>query len=225
MSISPSKKKYGNFKQTGWLFYALIACKLCYAQTDTTKQTKKSCENYYAPWHRTINDTAKWNVSKFGHYFSVGFGSGYDNGLAGLSLGASYSLAYKSHIVNMSYNYGGILGQGTTLTPSYNTKSIAILIGESIRLRHLLVSFSVGISSTNMYVYDPSYYIYSVRSGIIYSTAGGISFPIELKAFYLARNGIGVGFHVCENIVTTPKYSPFYACLSVVTGFWNKHKK
>jgi hypothetical protein len=93
-----------------------------------------------------------------------------------------------------------------------------------------MVSLSVGIASSYVSIYDASLYKRFISSGVIYITGisspyRAISFPVELKAFYLARNGIGIGIHISENIVTNPKYSPFCACLSIVTGFWNKHKK
>jgi hypothetical protein len=223
--------------------------KQSYAQSDSTKQAKKHLENYYAPWHQTINDTSKWNVSKFGHYFSIGMGYPHDYrfggieplkyiigthpnsyiGSGGYALLSSYSLAYKSHLVSFTggYNYAGGYNSAEA---GYLANYYACLVGESIRFKHLMVSLSAGIASSVVTVVDEAVYKYLVHSGVVYSNATypkerGISFPIELKAFYLARNGIGVGIHISENIVTTPKYSPFSTCLSVVTGFWNKHKK
>ena len=176
-------------------------------------------------FHRTKKDTAKWNVSRFGHYVSVGIGPGQADGLGGLAIGASYSFAYKSHLVTFSYNYSGVADQGNSTNPTYSARSFGLLIGESVRYKHLFVSLSAGAAFTNMYVYDPSYDIYLVRSGIVYSTSGRITVPIELKFFYVARNGIGAGIHLTENIVSQPSYSPFSFCFSIVTGFWNKQKK
>ncbi len=230
-------------------FFLLIViasiAKQSFGQTDSTKQGKKSCENYYAPWHRTIKDTSKWNVSKFGHYFSVGMGyphdyrfggltpqsilgGGHDYGSGGIALLCSYSLAYKSHLLSLT-GAGGGAGAYNSAEAGYRANYYACLIGESLRFKNIIVSISAGIATASVFLYNPLL-IHSQNTFIIYTNAvypqeRAISFPVELKAFYLARNGIGVGVHISENIVPTPKYSPFYACLSIVTGFWNKHKK
>jgi len=194
--------------------------KQSYGQWDSTKQTKKSFENYYAPWHRTINDTAKWNVSKFGHYFSLGAGVQHDNIFGGFGILSSYSLAYKSHLLSVSYGGGG-QSVRTSAGSGYGGNSLSFLVGESVRFKHFMLSLSVGIASTYIWVIEPVFQKY----GFLYEKDRGITLPIEFKAFYLARNGIGIGLHITENIISPTKYSPFYFGGSLVFGKWNKRKK
>jgi hypothetical protein len=216
------------------------------AQTDSVKQTKKNCENYYAPWHQTINDTC--NVSKFGVYYSFGLGYPHDYkygglmplqnvistyrtvklnpyyGSGGLTKFADISFAYKSHMLSLT---AGNSFAGTYLSNAsgYSSNYLGILLGESVRFKHLMVSLSAGIASTNLYI--PGMTFYKTHNPIFgYPVADRVtSFPVELKAFYLASNFIGIGIHISENIVPIPKYSPFYAGLSIVLGFWNRRKK
>ena len=195
--------------------------KQSYGQSDSTKQGKKSCENFYAPWHRTINDTSKWNVSKFGHYLSVGEGVGNVNGLAGGSLMLSYSLAYKSHLFTLTHNEASHYVRPPSTAEHYLTEYNGLLFGESLRFKYGIISLSAGIASSTVN------YIYASNSPWNYTffEQWGISFPIELKALLLARNAVGIGIYVSENIVTTPKYSSFSFGGYLVFGYWNKHKK
>ncbi|MHB8258982.1 MAG: hypothetical protein ACYDCN_03035 [Bacteroidia bacterium] len=197
--------------------------KQSYAQTDSTKKTLNRFDNYYAPWHRTINDTSKWNVSKFGHYFSVGFGIESVNGIAGSSIIASYSLAYKSHLFSLIGNggAGGNLLLLNTNEPAYTLQNIGLLFGESLRYKHLILSLSAGIAHTSIFYFYGRF----VQGEEIYFVKSGISFPIELKALLLARNGVGIGIYISESIATTTKYSPFSFGGYLVFGKWNKHKK
>ncbi len=63
-----------------------------------------------------------------------------------------------------------------------------------------MVFLSAGIASTNIILVDPTLYKFGGNLGIIYERARCISFPIELKAFLLARNGVGIGIYISKNI-------------------------
>lgn len=206
----------------------LLLCLNCFlldaqTNTDSTKPAQKSCENYYAPFHLTIvpfhltlKDTAKKEtVSPFGHYFSVGIGRESDGTIAGGVVRLiSYSLAYKSHLFTVTRGDGGnIRGDAYYQQASY----IGLLLGETVRFKHFMVSLSKGIAFSHTLIIDS---IQGVRHIVEQRT---VSFPVELKAFLLARNGIGIGIHISENIVH--KYSSFYFGASIVFGKWNKPKK
>jgi len=178
-------------------------------------------DNRYGPVHQTIKDTTKRTVSDFGHYFSIGIGVANEYKSAGFCGMVSYSLAYKSHLFSVTAAQSEI-GLRNSADGGYKANYIGALVGESIRLKHILFSLSVGLACNDILIVDPSLYKYSVSSGVVYSNNYGISCPIELKAFFLTRGGLGIGLHLTENIVTTPKYSPFYVGVCVVLGKWNK---
>jgi hypothetical protein len=230
------------------LLLILIAsvAKQSYGQNDSTKQAK----NYYAPWNQTIKDTSKWNVSKFGIYLSSGFGYPHDYkygglmplqdiistyhitkfngyyGSGGVAKLSRFSFAYKSHLLSIT-NGQSYAGTYSPTPYSYSSSYYGLLVGESVRFKHLIISLSAGIAHTNLFIQGiPFYNTHTLIGDLFHHTYVDVftSFPIELKAFYLARNGIGVGVHISENIVPYPKYTPFSACVSVVFGFWNKPK-
>ena len=193
--------------------------KQSFGQSDSTKQGKKSCENYYAPWHETIRDTSCKTVLNYGHYLSIGFGGGNNYSIAGISFLASYSLAYKSHLFSLSYGHGNgwdIFGN----SPTYDANYLGLLVGESVRFKNLMLSISAGIAYSNISV-DTVNANFSHRN--IFNQQS-ISFPIEGKVFLHLYKEIGIGIYFSENIVTTIKYSPFSFGGSLVFGFWNKHK-
>jgi len=223
------------------IFLFLTLFRLVAQTTDSIKRHAIFPDNHYGPFHRTIKDTAQKTVTTFGHYFSIGTGIEHEYGYGGLGLLAvlgnskgyssngqvmlaSYSLAYKSHLLTVTGGFNEF-GMNNSYTSGYRTNYISCLIGESIRYKHLMVSLSVGIASTSNIIYDINLYKFGANNGVIYSTEDrNITIPVELKAFLLARNGVGIGIHLSENLNFPTKYSPFSACLSVVTGFWNKPK-
>ena len=211
-----------------------------YSSVDTTKHN--TFENRYDPFHRTIKDTVHKTISTFGHYFSVGLGAGHDykyggliplkyligpnsyRGTRGEEILASYSLAYKSHLLSIT---GGIGNSGlyTSAVSGYLSNYYGCLIGESIRFKHILISLSAGIASTFLFIQDLTYWKTNNPIGVYLTTSRVVSFPIELKTFLLARNGIGIGIHLSENIMPIPKYSPFSIGVCIVSGYWNKLPK
>ena len=186
-----------------------------------TKNFNPQFGNRYGPFHQTIKDTTKRTISTFGHYFSIGIGVANEYKSAGYCGMVSYSLAYKSHLFSVTAAQSEI-GLRNSADGGYKANYIGALVGESVRLKHVMLSLSVGLACNDIIIIDPSLYEYSVRSGVVYSNNHGISFPIELKAFFLTSGGLGIGLHLSENIVTTPKYSPFYFGVSLVFGKWNK---
>jgi hypothetical protein len=187
-----------------------------------TESLSTRLDNRYGPFHQTIKDTTKRTLSNFGHYFSVGLGSGNDYGIGGVISLISYSLAYKSLLFSLTRGGGGsIFVGGGDNSVYYNANYIGFLIGESVRFKHAMFSISAGIASSNIEVRYldinanvPNHYIDSVRTGIV-------SIPIEIKVFFLARKGIGIGLHLSKNLVSPAKFSPFCFGVSLVFGKWN----
>ena len=191
--------------------------------TPTTQNFNPQFDNRYGPFHQTIKDTIKRTVSDFGHYFSAGIGGGSDYGISGAISLLSYSMAYKSLLFSVTRGGGGtLLAGGADNSVFYRANYIGFLIGESVRFKHAMFSISAGIASSNIEVRYldrnatvANHYIDSVSTGVL-------SFPIELKVFLLARNGVGIGLHLSKNIVSPSKFSPFYFGISLVLGKWNK---
>jgi len=158
-------------------------------------------------------------VSKFGSYISIGLGGASAKGEVGLNKLASYSFAFKSHLLSLTamsagtFNFGGEDRQ-----PSIFTSYYGILIGESIRMENLFFSISTGVSHTDTSVKHPNPNATSSSNELSRYSKYGISYPIELKLFYVARNGVGFGLHASKN------FAPFYWGISIVFGKWNKSR-
>ena len=179
-------------------------------------------DNYYAPFHSKIKDTTHITVSKFGHYISFGIGSASDNNIGGEYVRVSYSLAYKSHVLSLTHlGYGLFSYGGSDRQPYVGGNYNGFLLGESIRAKNLFFSLSAGIANSNT---DLKYRSTdgSGYAGMTRFDRQGISFPIELKLFILARNGIGFGFDISQNIISPTNFSPFFVGASIVFGGWNK---
>lgn len=181
-------------------------------------------ENYYAPFHWRTKDSTQMTVSKLGHYVSAGIGGGGVKGQGGLSEVVSYSLAYKSHILSFTRFHAGTFdfGGGDNL-PFFWSRYYGCLIGESIRMKNFFLSLSAGVANSYVDVkYKNPHPTSSPSSEFLGYYTEGISYPIELKLFILARNGVGFGLHVSKNIVSPAEYSPFFWGISIVFGRWNK---
>ena len=192
------------------------------AQSDSINYTKKEFTNYYAPFHPTIQDTAgKSVVSKIGVYVSVAIGSGnilgiYPNPVALLSC----SVAYKSHLFTLTRaGYGQLIYGGSEGETTFNANYIGLLYGQSMRFKYAMVSLSAGLAYSRILISDNLSWIPPIVS------YQGISFPVELKVFLHARNGIGLGIHVAKNIIFPYQNSPFYFGVAIVFGSWNTIKK
>ena len=180
--------------------------------------------NRYGPFHEIIKDTSQKTVTDFGHYLSIGFGGSNDHGVAGENIMLSYSLAYKSHLFSLTYaGAGPLIYGGGQNEPYYGSHYIGVLVGESVRFKHSFISVSTGIASSNLDLYYPD--PVNTNSMIRYNPQEVFSIPIEVKAFLLARNGIGIGVHVSKNILSPYKYSPFYFGIAFVFGNWNTPRK
>lgn len=234
----------------------LCLCFSCYtqiidAQSDTIKQAKNFYKEYEEPWEKKTNLKNKELIPKIGIYISLGIGYPHDYkyggikpaqyiidphrklfylkdyfGPGGVATLSNYAFSFKSHMVSLTF---GNSSAGTYLpTPSGFTSNYhGILFGESISLKHFLISFSVGLAHTNLFIQGVPFYnthtLFGYLLGRTYINEF-TSFPIELKAFYLVSNFLGIGLHISENIVPFPKYSPFSACISVMFGIWNYPK-
>jgi len=183
----------------------------------------KPFENYYAPFHCKIKDTTQFTISEFGHYVSFGLGGATDKNvneaMTGQSVFMSYTLAYKSHLFSMTHVGFGMLNYGGgDRAPYFGGGYYGFLIGESVRVKYLFFSLSTGIAYSNTTLrYPASDYVYGMNR----FDRQDVSYPIELKLFLLARNGIGFGIHLSKNIISPVNYSPFCWGVSIVFGKWN----
>jgi hypothetical protein len=157
-------------------------------------------------------------VSTIGHYFSIGTGATTNYTMPALDLLASYSFAFKSHLVSLSFAASNSTGRHSSADPYNYTDYAGILIGESLRRKHFMFSFSGGISYSTICINDPA----KEPRRLYYYRQGQLSVPLELKAFLVARKWIGIGIQASENIISPLKYSPFYCGLALVVGRWNK---
>ena len=193
-------------------------------------------DNYYASWHQNIKDTTlSRKLSPFAVYLSAGIGTGHIAQTINFADLLNLTLAYKSHIISLSTAYNGYLLHGESepgSSPYVWSGYHGVTVGEAIRLKSLLFSATIGVASS--YVQFYTYYWSGARLAQQYSININkvVSMPIEFKLFYTAPfNGIGVGVFVCENILTLHQFSAlspydsFYFGFSIVTGYWNKHKK
>ncbi len=210
--------------------YSLILLFFCTTGFLLKAQTKQDSafqyDNRYGPFHQELKDTTKRTVSEFGHYFSAGVGAGKEYGIGGAISLISYSFAFKSFL--FSFTRGGgqtLFSGGGDNAVYYRANYFGVLIGESVRFKNAMISLSAGVASSNIEIRyqdvtskTPNHYIDSVSRGIA-------SFPIELKVFLLARNGIGYGIHLSKNIVSPYKFSPFYFGVCIVFGKWNNSRK
>ena len=178
------------------------------------KHERSKLTNYYGPFHQTIKDSSVKTISDIDIYLSCGVGSleGYAvSGWAGMLSG---SFAYKSHLLSVTYDKGvqheTISGYRTSYPALVQESCYGILLGECIRYKHGMLSLSTGIalagSSFSSTMPQTRYYNYYPN----YSKQGIISLPIELKAFVVAYNGIGLGIHFTETITFHKNNSPIY---------------
>ena len=180
----------------------------CYSQMES--------KNYYFPSHLSIPDSIR-TLSKYSFYLSGGVGLGITNYGGGLGLNTSFSFAYKSHILSVSRC--GVLSNiyGVELHPDddwFYSSYKGGLIGESYRNKYFIVSLSAGLAYSNVSLHATKNKIYYYRDGI--------SVPIELKAYGLLYDGIGIGFFSSFNI--TPQHSTLFTYISIVIGHWNRWK-
>lgn len=176
------------------------------------------------------NKIVKLKPSDFGHYISTsaGYCSAAPN-LSDLGYWASYSFAYKSHLLTVTEAHSSSITNGTLLPGEqvFDGNYFGILLGESIRLKWLMCSASLGVGFTNLNISVRNNYS-SYQTNTIFNGKNIISMPFEFKAFFtLPQNGIGIGFHLIKDVAGVTynvphKYDPLYFGFSVVTGFWNK---
>jgi|GEM_PF-6675212 len=183
--------------------------------------TGTSAYNFYAPWHLTIKDTLrKSRVSKVGVYASMAIGYGNVASYENLAALFSCSVAYKSHLFTITRaGYGQLIYGGRQGETTYNGSYIGILYGQSIRYKYAMISLSAGVAYANIIITENLSWVPPI---VNYQ---GVSLPIELKVFFHARNGIGLGVHVAKNIVSPYNYSPFYFGGAIVFGAWNTVKR
>ena len=193
------------------------------------KHERLKLTNYYGPFHQTIKDSSVKTISDIGVYLSGGIGNLADNIVSCWAGMFSGSLAYKSHLLSITYNAGKGNGEikywpATYYATLYKETCYGFMVGECIRYKHGMLSLSTGIafSGSSFSSTIPSNY-YNIEPN--YNRQGKISLPIELKVFLLAYNGVGLGLHFTEVIIFQQKNTPIYFGLCMVTGFWNKPKK
>jgi hypothetical protein len=175
--------------------------------------------NYYAPFHRHTKDSTKITVSKFGHYVSFGLGWAEAKGQGGLNKLASYSFVYKSHALSLTAMDAGPPGYGGAERSSHIfTSYCGMLLGESIRMKNFFLSVSAGVSYYQTSLVYPNLNATSYSNALTGYFRRGISYPIELKLFFVTRNYVGFGLHASKN------GDPFYWGISIVFGNWNRSR-
>ncbi|MEO8762206.1 MAG: hypothetical protein ABI388_11770 [Bacteroidia bacterium] len=171
-------------------------------------------------------------ASKFGYYFSTGIGAGGCNKKSGFAQLASFSFAYKSHMISVSGGHfnSSFIGEPARGYAYCEASYYGVSLGESLRFKWLLLSASAGIGSSTVSVYTVPLY-HSSSSTTDFNAYRVLSMPIEFKLFFTSpKNGIGVGFHLVEDMLslkqyaTLSHYSSLYFGVCIVTGFWNKTK-
>ena len=174
---------------------------------------------YKAP--KSSSDTGS-AVNKIGVYLSLGLGRSSISSLPAnvaeldvIGLIASTSVAYNSHVATFTYTGSSSFTGGLETESTYSSSYFAFLLGESLRRKNCLLTLNLGIAQSEIRftnsMFDRKYEHYSFK---------GISFPIEFKAFILANEAVGVGFHIYHNI--DRKYSTSFMSISIVMGNWNK---
>ncbi|HEX7412666.1 MAG TPA: tetratricopeptide repeat protein [Bacteroidia bacterium] len=204
-----------------------INLRLAIAECATYNNPKKTpshkrFDNYYAPWHQTIKDSTHQTISDIGGYISAGIGGGSAYGISGVSALLSASLAAKSLLITLTWCGASVPGEKQANTSYYTASYFGFLIGESVRFKHVMLSLSAGIAISTVSVYGPSFLN---PNNTICDLEGVVSFPIEFKYFFCARNGIGIGIHSSKCLVSPSQFSPFYFGICIVGGYWNKPNK
>src|ERR1051325_4353832 len=140
-------------------------------------------EDFYTPW--SFKDTGQMDVSRWGHYMSLGLGGGRSKakGEGAISELASYSVAYKSYIFSLTYAHASTLIGGEN-EPFLYTHYYGFLLGESIRDYNLLFSLSAGVAHgyVDVRYFNPKPTLPS-NQFLGYSEES-FSFPVELKLFW-----------------------------------------
>jgi|GEM_PF-4565987 hypothetical protein len=178
-------------------------------------------DNRYTPYHTTIKDSATKTIRDFGHYFSVGFTPAKQWGVYGTTTMISYSLAYKKHVFSATLADKEVGNPDPQYKDTWaSSHYAAILYGQSLRFKYLLVSLSAGLSLSRESGNEPKINL------INWNPAPTLAIPLELKMFILARNGIGLGIHLAQIMpiiaIGGSGGSGFFIGLSVVLGSWNK---
>lgn len=156
----------------------------------------------------------------FGIYLSTGIGITAMRDLSTWAAQLSCSFRYKSDL--FSFSHLGFRTIELFAVPQdedgINGNYFGFLFGKVHKERYSMCSASIGLGYSELsyaqYIrMSSSYGIYNER---LYN---GFSVPIELKAFVLADNVIGIGFHFSLNL--TPLYCPTTFSISLVFGAWN----
>ncbi len=197
------------FRISLFLIFHLLLFKLNAQVTDDV---------YYSNPNPNVKDTSSNSVAKIGHYISLGLGIGGGASLDLIGSTLSYSLAIKSHLISISNLSCSSSFSGVSSNDYYySNKYFAIMFGEAFREKHILLSLSAGIGFSQlnymMPVHNKPHEEYNEN---------GYSIPIQIRFYFLAYNGIGIGLNFNKNF--TNKYSSSLTSLSIVFGLWNEEK-
>ncbi len=171
---------------------------------------------YNTPPRPKVKDMTPNSVSRFGHYFSIGLGPGKGASVSLIGYTKSYTLALKSHLISNSTcgsSFSGISSHEIFYSNKYN----AILVGEALREKYFLFSLSIGLGYSNLTYSKPIHN----QDPEIYDE-NNYSIPLEIRLYFLAYNGVGIGINANKNF--TKKYSSSLISISIVLGIWNKSK-
>jgi hypothetical protein len=174
--------------------------------------SKPAKENHYLFLEHKLQDSSKMTVSRFGNYFSICYGPLWNKKYPGYGTLFSYSLAYKSHIITVSKTReeAGVYGNG------YFSDLRSLLIGESFRGEHLMISLSAGMGKSKIWTYKGIY------PNTITEIHYELNFPFEFKFFLHAYNVAGLGLVASATPASKYKQGSFFIGAAIVLGKWNK---
>jgi hypothetical protein len=199
-----------------FFLFLYVQCFLGYSQYENSTD-----DNYYSFFHWKIKDSLNRTITKNSYFFAAGLGSIRVRDMRGLSGILNFSYAYKSLVVSIT-KCGG---SGAFFYPEekdwIKSDYSAFLIGTGCRTESIFVSLSSGLALTNLRFeqlhnglppslsYSHNYY------------SNFISFPVELRANFLAWNFIGGAINISKDFIPKSINSPIYICCSIVFGYWN----
>jgi hypothetical protein len=200
---------------------------------------QKSFRNYYLPFYRRIKYPDLMTLSKNGFYFTYKLQNWSYFGDMKMQSSKAWSINFmhKSHILSFKQTFnnaeykGGINNQTINENTTKSVQSICneVLLGESFRFEHMLISVSSGLGINKLKIVEKirtHYYYSNTTVNTINTTADGDfhCIPIEFSVFMLSHNVIGNGLTFGMNIVKPLNIKNYYITYSIVFGKWNRIK-
>ncbi len=175
--------------------------------SDTISAGEKSLNNILvSPW------SSDWGVY-------ISFGGGICNLRSVGALCGSLSVAKQSHLASLTFMHAGNFGVAMESSDYLSYNYEGFLIGESVRRRNFLLSFSAGVSKAHWFnhYHKPGS---ASASEFITESKSETGVPLEAKLFLLANNLVGIGLHGGLDLVN--KFHPKMINITFVLGIWNE---